>query len=172
MPNSGYTATLPTDILLDTGVLMVGAAVVGVSRGGLRFVPGHAIQEIDYDGRKAPVRGLDRIAFRRARITGTMLEASNTILRRYEPGGATPGVTMKGQGVMLVTGDYVANLILVYRRGQAGTATITFPYALCVRYEIGGQKDGEAEIPVEFEARQVQGATPDDSAVPYTIAVT
>lgn len=172
MPTSGYTSTLPTDVLLDTGILLVGGAVAGVSKGGLVFDPGIAIGEVDYDGRKAPVRGLDRITFRRPTISGTMLEASNTKLRRLDPGGATPGVTLKGQGVLLVTGDYVANLQLTYQRGASGLVTITFAYALCRRYRIVGQKDSEAEISVEFEARQVQTSTPDDAAVPYTIAVT
>src|SRR5688572_20832412 len=136
--NSGYNTNTPSDILLDTGVLMMGSTVLGVSRGGLRFSPGIELREVEYDGRKAPVRGLDRIAFRRAQISGRMLEVGSANLRLFEPGGATPNITPTPQGELLATGDYVASLKLVYRRGSGGTCTITFAYALCVRYEIQG----------------------------------
>lgn len=168
-PGSGFNADTPDDILLDSGVLLLDGDPIGVSRGGLRFNPGIEIRELDYDGRKAPVVGGDRIAFRRPVISGTMLQAGEADFNRYEPGGATPDVTPKPQGVMFVEGDYLTDLALVFKRGNGGTCTITFPFAICKQYEVVGQNQSEAEIAVVFEARIEQGATPDDSVVPYTI---
>ena len=170
-PESGYTTTMPTDVLLDTGVLMLAAVVVGVSRGGLTFDPGIELRNVPYDGKKAPVVGLDRITSRAPRISGTLLEASGADFINYEPGAATPDVTLAKQGALLAAGVYLTTLALLFHRGGGGTVVVTFAKALCVKYDVVGQVDGEAEIACEFEARAVHGATPDEGTVPYTIVV-
>lgn len=169
MPQSGYTSALPADVLLDTGVLSVAGSVMGVSRGGLRFDPGIDLRNLPYDGQKVATKGLDRIIKRSPMFVGTMLQASEADFNRYEPGGATPNITPKAQGLLFATGDYLTNLALAYQTGNDETVTITFADSICVRYELVGNVDGEAEISVEFHARLAQGATPDESAVPYTI---
>jgi len=170
---SGYTTSLPTDVILETGLLYVNSVIIGVSRGGLRFNPGITLGNIEYDGKKAPVKGLDRVVNRTPQIVGTFLQAGAANFRQYEPGGATPNITPKPQGALFASGDYLVNLDLVYARGGGGTATVRFASALCVQYEVQGGSDavGEAEISCTFEARLVHGATPDDTAVPYTITV-
>ena len=113
MPDTGYNTNTPSDILLDTGVLSMNGTVIGVSRGGLRFTPGIELRNIDYDGKKAPVRGLDRIVNRMPQFTGTMLEVGAANIRKFEPGGATPDITPKPQGEMFETADYLVRGFIV-----------------------------------------------------------
>lgn len=184
---SGYVARTPMDMLVDTGILKVGAvgaatAIHGVSRGGLQFDPGTTLREAEFDGRRGPVMGLDRKSFMRPRITGTMLQLAQEDLAIFEAGaavvttGVSPNVihtvTPKAADAFLVSGDY-RKVELVFNRSGGGTVTITFPVALVVKYgPVGGTDTGEAETAVEFEARQNRddaGST--DGEVLYTIVV-
>jgi hypothetical protein len=182
---SGYVDRLPTDLLVDTGILKVGAkggatAILGVSRGGLQFDPGNTLREVEYDGRRAPVELLDRKSFMRPRITGTMLLAAQEDFAYYEAGSttATAGtpavhtVTPRAADSLMATGDY-KKVELVFNRSGGGTVTITFPSALFVKYgPITGTDQNEGEVAVEIEARQIRsdGSSTDGETL-YTIAV-
>jgi hypothetical protein len=181
---SGYTSRLPTDVILDVGVLRVEiggvATVVGVSRGGLRFDPGISMKEVDYDGRRAPIVGGDRITFRRPTFAGTMLLAGPEDLRLFEPAaggtGSAPGtVTPKPAGTPFVIGEYLKNVSLTFARSGSATATavINFPYGLCTKYEIGSTDENEGEVPITIEARLDRAdVANNDLTVPYTITYT
>lgn len=177
---SGYNSRTPTDLLFDTGVLRMDVAavatVIGVSRGGLNFDPGTDLHEIEYDGRKAPIVGGDRVQFRRPTISGNMLQAGPEDLRIYEPGGSgtVNVVTPKPAGFPLVIGEYVKNLSLTFARTGGGLWKVTFAYALCKKYgPIGPKANDEGEIPVTFEARLDRAdVLNDDSTVPYAITIT
>ena len=179
MPSaSGYTARLPQDTILDTGLLSTEIAavdtVVGVSRGGLRFDPGIALREIDYDGKRAPIVGGDRISFRRPVISGTMLQVGPEDLRIYEPAaaGALDVVTPKPAGTPFVIGEYLKNLKLKYKKSDGQTVTVTFPYAICTKYDIHGTDNNEGEVAVAFEARLDRADVANsDTTVPYTIVI-
>lgn len=182
---SGYVATTPTDMLVDTGILKVGpkagpTAIMGVSRGGLQFDPGSTLREVEYDGRRAPVELLDRKSFMRPRITGTMLQAAQEDFAYYEPGSTTASagiplvhtITPKAADALMVSADY-KKVELVFNRSGGGTVTITFPSAIFVKYgPVGGTDQNEGEIAVEIEARQIRsdvGST--DGETLYTIVV-
>jgi hypothetical protein len=176
---SGYMARTPTDMLIDTGVLsmLVTAVdtVIGVSRGGLTFDPGFALKEIDYDGRRAPIVGGDRVSFRRPTISGTMLQLGPEDWRIMEPGaaGTVNVVTPKPAGLLLVIGEYVPSLTLTFSRSGPGTVKIKFPYALCTKYgPVGGKDEAEAEIAVTFEARLDRADVLNtDNTLPYIITI-
>lgn len=182
---SAYNTRLPTDMILDTGILQADITTpgtletIGVSRGGLSFDPGSENHEVEYDGRRAPVMGLDRKVFMRPKITGTMLLAGEQDLRLYEFAGAGTGlvVTVKPANIFLVAGDYHKFALIFSRSGygatSAGTVTITFPVGLVMKYSISGKDKSEAEIPIEIEARQNRDdANSTDGETLYTIVVT
>jgi hypothetical protein len=81
---SGFLATLPTDVLLDAGVLQVGGTIVGVTRGGLTGSLEEEYQNIDFDGKRSDVEGLDRKVAIVARIAGTFLQFGTTDIARFE----------------------------------------------------------------------------------------
>src|SRR5438128_9741400 len=47
---TGYTANLPSDVLLDSGVLYVGSTPIGVTRGVPEFNPNKEVENVDFDG--------------------------------------------------------------------------------------------------------------------------
>jgi hypothetical protein len=172
-PLTGYNVDLPNDILLDSGVLYVGTKVWGAFAGGLKFDPGISYRNADFDGKRSPVKLLDRKTMTMPKISGTVIElplATTTVAGNVvaiEPGsvtnvtGAWSGVSSfapKASGVLLVTGDYLQDVRLIYQRGQS-TATsgsyvqVRFPAALCTKYDITGQDGAEVAIALEIEAR-------------------
>jgi hypothetical protein len=172
---SGFNSRVPTDLLLDTGVLSVAGTVVGPTRGGMKFNPGTTMRDVEYDERMAPVVGLDRKVFMRPTFTGTVLLAGPEDYRILEAGGSGTGntVTPKPAGVQLASGEYLTNVAITWRRSGGGTCVIAFPYAICTQYEQSGTDQKEAETTFTIEARQNRagvGAT--DGDVPYTVTIT
>ena len=94
-PLSGYTATLPADVVLDSGQLYVGAAVFGAFNGGLKFDPGVEYRNIEFDGKRSPITALDRKTAFMPSVSGTVIQLSTTNVGQIEPGAtvvATPSM--------------------------------------------------------------------------------
>lgn len=180
-PLSGYTATLPNDVLLDSGTLYVGSTVVGASRGGLSFDPQKEQRNVEFDGKKSPILGLDRITKMAPIISGTMIEFGQADITVYDTGATssfasatavTGSITPKKGGTLFVAGDYITSLGLVFERALAGAGFIRvrFPKAKCNKYALKGTDGEEAEVDVEFAAvldMSASGATIADA--PYVI---
>lgn len=172
-PLTGYNVDLPNDILLDSGVLYVGTKVWGAFAGGLKFDPGISYRNTDFDGKRSPVKLLDRVSMRMPKISGTVIElplATTTVagnVPAIEPGAATnvtgawssvSSFAPKSAGVLLVAGDYLADVRLIYQRGESTASAgkyvqVRFPAALCTKYDITGQDGSEVAIALEIEAR-------------------
>lgn len=170
-PLTGYTSTLPSDILLDSGVLYIGAAgsssVFGAFAGGLKFDPGVTYRNADFDGKRSPVAGLDRVTMRMPKISGTCIQLSTTNIAQIEPGAATAttgawttstSYAPKAAGPLVAPGDYLSNVRLIFQRGGTTAATgsyvqVRFPSALCTKYDMTGQDGAEVAIALEIEAR-------------------
>lgn len=178
-PLTGYTATLPTDVVLDSGVLYVGATVFGAFNGGLKFDPGVEYRNVEFDGRRSPVRLLDRKTGFMPKISGTVIQLSTANVPQIDPGaavtagGAWTGSTSympKDAGRFLVSGDYLTDVRAVWLRGGGNYVQVRFPAALCVKYDITSQDGAEIAIAIEIEARldmDAAGAQIGDS--PYRI---
>lgn len=170
-PLTGYTTSLPSDILLDSGVLYVGPAgstsVFGAFQGGLKFDPGVTYRNADFDGKRSPVALLDRVTMRMPKISGTCIQLATGNVAQIEPGAATAvtgawtastSYAPKAAGTLLVAGDYLSNVRLIFQRGATTTAAgayvqVRFPSALCTKYDITGQDGAEVAIAIEIEAR-------------------
>jgi len=178
MPLSGYTSSLPTDVILDSGTLYLGAAIFGATRGGLNFDPGITYRSVEFDGMRSRVRGLDRKAMVEPTITGTVIELAATDVATIEPGatvtaGGWTGATSyrgKAAGTLYAAGDYLTNVRAVWERGGGGLVQVLFPSALVTAYTIAGVDGEEVAIELTIEARldlSVTGSTPSD--MPYRI---
>jgi hypothetical protein len=178
--SSGFVPRTVTDIILDSPILKADLTtpgtteLIGVSRGGLRFVPNKTLRNIDFDGKRAAGVGLDRIISVNPVITGSMLQVGEQDLRLLEAGSSGTGliVTPKPLGQLFVVGDY-HKFELVFDRSGGGFVTVTFPFGLVVSYELGSTDANEAEVPITIEARQnLLDASSSSAEVPYTITVT
>lgn len=176
MPSS-YTATMAAEIILDTGSISADLTtpgtleLIGGTRGGFSFDPGAEIRNVEYDGKRANVAELDRITMYKPSFTGTIITANSKLIRFLHAGATGTGTTITPPeaGTMFVAAQY-HKWALVFKRGDASTVTITFPYALVTSYTVGGQDNNEGEISVTIEARQLRsdgGST--DGEVPFTI---
>lgn len=166
-PLTGYTSSLPSDILLDSGVLYVSTTVFGAFQGGLKFDPGITYLNAEFDGKRSPVKGLDRVSMRMPKISGTVIQLSTANVAQVEPGvtTATTGAwtastsyAPKVAGPQLVAGDYLSDVRCIWQRGGTTTTTgsyvqVRFPSALCTKYDITGQDGSEVAIAIEIEAR-------------------
>jgi hypothetical protein len=180
MTQSGVNITnLPQDTLLDAGVLYVGSTKIGVTRGAPKFDPARTWRNIEFDGKQAPVKGLDRPMYGEATITGTLIEfggaTTGNQIAKLEPGatvvtaGAITTYTPIAGGALLAAVNYYTNLRLFFERAGPGTyAAILFPVAFCRKYDVQGANLNESTIPFEFCAR-LDLATQLVSDPPYQI---
>ena len=165
MTQSGVNITnLPADTLLDSGVLYFGSTKIGVTRGAPKFDPARTWRNIEFDGKQAPVKGLDRPMYGEAMISGTLIEfggaSTGNQITKLEPGatavtvGAITTYTPVAGGALLAAGNYFANLRMFFERATPGTyAAILFAVAFCKKYDVQGANMNEATIPFEFVAR-------------------
>lgn len=178
-PLTGFTSQFPTDVLVDSGVLYVGATVFGAFQGGLKFDPGIEYLNVNFDGKRSPVRLLDRKGNQMPKITGTVIQMSTTNVTQIEPGatvaasGAWTGSTSylpKRAGSFLAAGDYLTDVRAIWLRGGGNYVQVRFPSALLMKYDITSQDGQEVAIALEIEARldmSVSGANTGDA--PYRI---
>jgi hypothetical protein len=176
-PLTGFTATFPTDVLVDSGVLYVGATVFGAFQGGLRFEPGVEYVNTAFDGKRSPVKLLDRKSNQMPKISGTVIQLSTANVAQIEPGASTAtgwtGATSyapKRAGSYLASGDYLTDVRAIWLRGNGQFVQVRFPSALCIRYDVTSQDGQEVAIALELEARldmSVSGANVGDA--PYRI---
>ena len=167
MTLTGITiANFPADIILDSGVVFIGATKFGVTRGEPKFTPNRSIQNIEFDGKHAPIRGIDRFMHGEPSLAFTMMELGGTgtgnQIDRLEPGNTDATVTtvithtMAPGGGLVAAGSYVTDLRAIWERGTSASNlffAVLFPVALCTKYELGGQNRGEGLISVEFVGR-------------------
>lgn len=174
--SSGYSSALPADILLDSGILYInGVAPFGPSAGNWSFDPGIERRNVEFDGKRSPVMGLDRTTGFMPKFTGSLKKLGATDIATVEPastsavaGGVTT-YTPKKAGVLLVAGDYLTNVRIVWPRGSGGYAWVKFPKALVTKYDIKGADKDEASISIEIEARLDLSASTDTDVAPYVI---
>jgi hypothetical protein len=195
MPIVPYSVNLPIDVLLDHGtffqgnVLIASCTALGVTRGAVKFDPMWTLENIGFDGKDAPIKGLDRKFYGPAKMSATMIEfgpaASGNQIPKLEVGianadtGTTPNtlstLTPAPGRVLYVAGNYLTYLRCVFPRGiVAGAgikkyAGICFPCALVTKWDLAGQESKDVAIyNVEFEARKdmAAGTTAD---APYLI---
>ena len=179
-PLTGFTATFPSDVLVDSGVLYVGATVFGAFQGGLKFDPGVEYASVTFDGKRSAVTRLDRKAMQSPKITGTLIQMSTVNVGQIEPGadvtptGEWPGATASylpmRAGSFLSAGDYLVDVRAIWLRGNGAFVQVRFPSALLTKYDVTSQDGQEVAIGVEIEARldmTVAGANVGDA--PYRI---
>lgn len=174
-PLTGFNNTsFPSDVLLDSGVLYIGSTVWGAFAGGLKFDPGITYRNADFDGKRSPVKGLDRVTMRMPKISGTVIqlppttttvagsvpqiEAGAAINATGSPGAGVTSFEPKTAGQLLASGDYLSNVRCIWQRGGATSSTgsyvqVRFPSGLCTKYDMTGQDGAEVAIAIEIEAR-------------------
>lgn len=134
-PLSGYVnANFPGDILYNSGVVYAGSTRFGVTKGPPKFVTNRTFQQVDFDGKYAPLVGLDRPIHGEPSLSFTMLEigpaASGNQILKFEPGAtlatatapATPGTitpTPSITGGVLTAGTYFYKVTAINAGGES-----------------------------------------------------
>lgn len=176
-PLTGYSSTLPTDVILDAGVLFLNGST---AYGALKNVTVNLGQQWrnladDIDGTYYPIATLDVRTGGVPFIEGELQQLGDTQILDLEPGGTsvtvapTTTVTPQGAGDLLAVGDYKTNVRVAFRRGGGGYTWVKFPLALVRGESIqGGAKGAAGSAKIRIEARQAANAT-DTGVAPYVI---
>jgi hypothetical protein len=187
---TGYLTTLPADVLLDTGVLFTGtgpAVRIGVTRGAPKWDPAFTVENLPFDGKHAPIKGLDRKFHGESKITATLLEfgpsTGGNQIAKLEPGsssadsGTTPNtktlITPAVGGVLYVAGNYLADARLIFECGRVAAAgvktfaAILMKSAVITKWDLQGQDKDGAIIGIELVGRKdmASGTTADATYV-------
>lgn len=171
MPLTGHTSNFPNDVLLDMGILMVGAAAIGVTKGPPKFSPAIELAMSEFDGMHAPLKGMDRLFYGEAQFSATIMEigdsATGNQAAKLLPGSTSasagsPNVTTitgKSGGAFLASGDYLTDVRLIFQRGvSSGTKqyfAIYFPCGLVLpTWELQGEARKYATTAITIGARK------------------
>jgi len=162
-PLSSWTPTLPSDVIVDSGVLYIGATPFSAHTGGLKFDPTRTQRQVVFDGQRTPIALLDRTVEMNAVLTGTILELSPANFMVVEPGahtssqpGSPPGASQmqpKAGSLMYAAGDYLTNVRAIWQRGDYSYVQIRFPKAICTKWDLTSVDKEEGKIAVTIEAR-------------------
>lgn len=160
-PLTGFTATFPDDVVLDSGVLYVGASVFGAFAGGLKFDPGITYRNIDFDGKRSAMKGLDRKTMMAPKISGTVIQLSTGNVVQVEPGavdtaagewtGAASSYAPFAAGELMAS--YLTDVRAIWLRGNGEYVQVRFPSSMVTKYDITSQDGAEIAIAIEVEAR-------------------
>jgi hypothetical protein len=176
-PLSSYTPEFPSDVRLSTGVLYIGDDVFGGTLGGISFNPNKEVVNLDFDGKRAPIAGIDRTARRRGVLSGTAQTLGVSDLEKFEPGGSSDSGWSGGAayippqaGPLYESGMYLTNVRAVWQRGNGQLFQVRMPKALITTWQSADNGDQAAGIQFEIEARvdmSVEGASPSDAGYVY-----
>ncbi len=168
-PIAGWNGNLPTDTLLDSGVLYLGTSIFSATSGGLKFDPQRQTRDMEFDGRKSPVALLDRTIYVRPMITGVVYQVPSTSFASLEPGASTVSLSggpsgstqiqPKAAGTMYVSGDYISNVRAVWYRANGTYVQIRFPKGICDKWDMAGRDREEVLFSVNFGARLDMGVS-------------
>ena len=159
---SGYTASLPINVLLGSMVIYIdGAVAYGATQGDPSVNLPQEYENLAFDGKMSPMVGLDRPLAGLPSIEGTFIEMTAAKALDLVPGGTTASsggittITPPDRGGFLVAADYKQNVRAVCRLGgaSAGIVAIEFDWALLIVESLAGQSAGNGMVKLRFEAR-------------------
>lgn len=181
-PISSYDADFPSDVLLSTAALYIGDDVFGGTLGGLTFNPNRELTNIDFDGKRAMIAGLDRIVRRRAVFSGTAQKLGVSDLEVFEPGGSSTSGWSSGDayvpvqaGPLYTSEMYLDNVAMRWMRGNGEYFQVRFPKAVVTTWQVADTTDQAAGMQIEIEARvdmSVENASPSDAGYIYEYLAT
>lgn len=160
---SGYSATLPTNVLLGSMVIYIdGVAAYGATQGEPTVNLAREFDNLEFDGKMLPIVGLDRKTSGVPSIEGTFIELTAAKALDLEPGGASAasgGITTITPGLygeFLVAANYKENVRAICRLGgaSAGIVSFEFDWALLLVDSVVGDGMKNGAIKLRFEARQ------------------
>lgn len=175
MPNplSSWNGQIPTDVLLDSGVFLIGTSpqlAFSAQEGGLKWDPGKTLRQIAFDGQRSNIVQLDRtVSFAGAKLTVTILEVPLAAWSQLEPGsvlatvaGGPSGATQvqpKPAGVPYAIGDYIVNARIAWQRTDGSYFQIRMPKALVMKWDIASTDKQEGKFAIEVEPRLDMGVS-------------
>ena len=193
-PLTGFTSEFKDGVLLDSGVLYVGNIVYGAFQGGLKFDPGITYRNVEFDGKRSPMKLLDIKQSQMPKISGTVITLPPAATALVAGGvsqldtgadvqatggwtGATSSYAPQAAGALLVAGDYMSDVRAIWLRGGHTTASpkyvqVRFPSAIITKYDVTSQDGQEVAIAIEVEARLDTGwagYTDGTGTAPYRI---
>lgn len=164
-PLASWNGQLPTDVMLDSGVIYIDSSGVWSAQdGGIKFDPGREMRQIPFDGQRAQIVGLDRNTGFKPVLSGNIIEIPSATLLQLEPGSATGSITgspsgltsqvvPKQAGVLYAAGDYLTNVKCIWMRGDGTYVQIRFPKCIVNKWDLTSSDKTEAKAAVELEAR-------------------
>lgn len=180
---SGFTASLPDDVIYDVGVLTVDVAdtptVVGVTRGGLAVEDNSEYRWLEFDGKRSKIEGTARVIKWDIHIKGKFLQPSAENVGRFiygsssaEATGVTT-ITPPAASTLIPASASLENVTLTYGRRNGGYVKIIFPKGVNQKgLNLNSTDNSEGELDVDIEAilGATAAATSTDTA-PYKVEV-
>lgn len=158
----GITSTTPDALVIDSGAVYynydeVSEALIGATRGGNSFVIETEYRQMEVDGARGPVKGMQRITNVMAKITANFLEIDDTLLDLALTGSSKADNTTYytwTRALDIVAADYATNIAIVGEVSGSNVPVVCkIKNALAVGgFELSFTDKEESVLTVEFTA--------------------
>jgi hypothetical protein len=160
---SGLTATTPDDLVLNVAVLYVSGSIVGVtpsgtkfglSKGGLDFDPGRKDREIEFDGKRAPVQGLEYPIDYDSQMKFKVIVFGANQVDTLEPGSTTNGdvITPISCSTLYPISGYLTDVRAASVSGDGGLFIVHFPVARVISWKLDSKDKQESMLDIVLKA--------------------
>lgn len=172
---SGYLTTLPTNVVLDEGVVYVNSTTAfGATDGPVNYDEGAGWQNIDFAGKRSDISGLDRVIMRMPKMEFDMIAINSTTSATLITGSSQTGTPLvvtpvAASGLVAANGT---NVKVYFKQGGGTYFGVVFAKALIKMTSVTGRDKNSALLHVVIEGRLDLSASTDTdvSPVKYEIA--
>lgn len=164
---SGYDSTTKDNLVLNVMVLYVNGTLVGavadgdkfgLTKGGVDFDPGRKDRDVEFDGKRGRVAGLEYPIDYESVMKGKIITFGAAQIG-YLESGATSDVageqttyTPKPCGELYAEGDYLTDVLGVCERGDGGMVVVKFAVGRVTKWKLDTKDKQEAELDFEIHA--------------------
>jgi hypothetical protein len=160
---SGYDANTVGALVLNVPVVWFGSGLTGttvtgtkfgLTQGGVDFDPGRKDREIEFDGKRAPVQGLEYPIDYDSTMKFKVIVFGDDQVSTLEPGSTTVGevITPISTSTLYPASAYLTDVRAAATTGDGGLFVVHFPIARVISWKLDSKDKQESMLDVVLKA--------------------
>lgn len=178
---SGYDANTVSALVLNVPVVWFGSGLsgttvtgtkFGLTQGGVDFDPGRKDREIEFDGKRAPVQGLEYPIDYDSTMKFKVIVFGDDQVSTLEPGSTTAGdvITPISTSTLYPASAYLTDVRAAATTGDGGLFVVHFPVARVISWKLDSKDKQESMLDVVLKAfLDADDAVTSTDGCPYRI---
>jgi hypothetical protein len=160
---SGYDNTTKDALVLNVPVVWFGSGLAGttisgtkfgLTQGGVDFDPGRKDREIEFDGKRAPVQGLEYPIDYDSQLKFKVIVFGSNQVSVLEPGSTTAGevITPIACSTLYPLSGYLTDVRAASVSGDGGLFIVHFPVARVIHWKLDSKDKQESMLDITLKA--------------------